>query len=58
MEKFNVEYTRLPKEEEETLIRKCQAQIWPEIGKKDAACAKGVEIVRKSREQLGMITAK
>jgi len=55
--KYGVEYTTLPQEEQEWLIKETQKKIWPGIAKLDAACAKGVEIVRKSREYLGLTTA-
>lgn len=55
--KYNVEYTTLPKEEQEWLTKETQKTIWPEIAKIDAACAKGVEIVRETRKYLGLPTA-
>lgn len=58
IEKYGIKYTTLPKSEEEWLIKECQSKIWPKIAEKDAACAKGVEIVRKSRDYLGLVTAK
>ncbi len=58
VEKYGTIYTTLPKAEEEWLIKECQSKIWPRIAEKDAACAKGVEIVRKSRDYLGLVTAK
>lgn len=57
IEKYGVEYTRLPKDEEKELINKSQKKIWAKIASKSPECAKGVEIVKKSRQYLGMETA-
>jgi TRAP-type C4-dicarboxylate transport system substrate-binding protein len=58
LEKYGVEYTTLPKDEEKWVIEESQKTIWSKIAGLDPACAKGVEIVKQSREHLGMITAK
>jgi TRAP-type mannitol/chloroaromatic compound transport system substrate-binding protein len=56
-EKYGVQYTTLPPEEEKWLIETSQSKIWPLIAAKDQASAKGVDIVRKARKYLGLVTA-